>query len=228
LSQYAPVFPEMGTRTIRPTDAGTFVYAKTGASTATITLTSTKGSGVVTRTLSFFSANRGILAGALFPGGTGGGFSFSSIAEAPVVNMSARGTASASKPLIVGFYIPGRPRFVLARAIGPTLTNFDVPDAAEDTTIAIVPTSSSPDLEVVLLGAWNDDWEVEPNTYRSLAPGAVTPVTTIGEFMGAFPLPEGSKDAAIVVALQPGGYTALIRTKSETPAEVLGEIYIIP
>lgn len=46
--------------------------------------------------------------------------------------------------------------------------------------------------------------------------------------MGAFPLPEGSKDAALVLMFPPGVYTAVIRTKSETPREVLAEIYVVP
>lgn len=226
-SQYAPGFPETGTRTIRPPDSGTYVYAKTSANTATLTLTSTKDSGVVTRTLSFVSASGGILAGALFPGGTGGNFSLSSIADVPVVNMSARGTASASKPLILGFYVSGRPRFVLARAIGPTLASFDVPDPAEDVTIEIVPTRGPLVGPITAyLGGWNDDWETE--IHRSLAPDALLPATTVGAFMGAFALPKGSKDAAIAIFLQTGSHTAVIRTKSETPAEVLGEIYIVP
>jgi hypothetical protein len=115
---------------------------------------------------------------------------------------------------------------VLVRAIGPTLAQFDVADAAEDTILEIVPASPSAPIPGVTLGNWNDDWEHD--LFSRSVSGAIRPAVAIGSFMGAFPLPEGSKDSAIVLWLVPGAYTALIRTKSQTPAEVLGEIYVVP
>ncbi|HUG11004.1 MAG TPA: hypothetical protein VMM36_08320 [Opitutaceae bacterium] len=172
--------------------------------------------------LLFFSESSGIYSVAPLLYGT---FTISSVSEAPIVNTSARGMASASKPLIFGFYVSERPRHVLVRAIGPSLAEYDVPDAAEDTTLELVAAAPSAPGRPVLR-ALNDDWEID--SYHNLAPGASSPTTTIGEFMGAFPMPEGSKDAALAVRLSPGSYTVVIRTKSETPAEVLAEIYVVP
>ena len=176
----------------------------------------------MTKDLLFFSESAGIysVAPLLY-----GNFAISSVSDAPIVNASARGTASASKPLILGFYVSGRPRHVLVRAIGPSLAQFDVPDAAEDTTLELV--AAAPPLPGrEALRALNDDWEID--NYHNLAPGAAPPATTIGEFMGAFPLSVGVKDSALALHLSPGAYTAVIRTKSEIPAEVLAEIYVVP
>jgi len=215
-------YPELPIKTVREADRGTFTYEKTGPATATLTLTSTSGQGIVTKDLLFFSESAGIYS---VPPLLFGSFSVSSIAEAPIVNASARGTASATKPLIVGFYVSGRARHVLVRAVGPSLAQFDVPDAAEDTTLELVAAAPSAPGRAVLR-ALNDDWEVD--SYHNLETGASPPVTTLGAFMGAFPLPPGSKDAALAIQLSPGAYTVLIRTKSGTPAEVLAEIYIVP
>jgi hypothetical protein len=207
-------------------ETGNYAYVKTSERDATLTLTSSGGPGAWERKLSFVSDHGGSVGRPLTSDYTGE-FWLSSFGQAPVMNVSARGTASASKPLIVGFYVSGRPRLVLIRGVGPALSQFDVPNAAEDSTIAIV-ASSLPDVDLVSLGRWNDDWEVQANPYPLLVPGAVSPAETVGAFTGAFVLPSGSKDAALVVELPPGSYTALIRTKSEIPAEVLGEIYVVP
>jgi hypothetical protein len=227
VSRFAWSAGEPDPKQILRSDNGTYAYVKTGAGTATLTLTSTVGSGATERTLGFDSATSGILIGALYPGGTGGGFSLASTGEAPVVNFSSRGSASSGKPLILGFYVSGSSRLVLVRGVGPTLAQFGVADAADDTTIEIVP-SQPPSGDAIALGPWNDDWEVNTNNFVSLVTGAVPPAETVGAFTGAFALPAGSKDAALVVELQAGAYTAIIRTKSETPAEVLGEVYIVP
>ena len=210
------------TRTIQATDKGTYTYVKTGPTTATLTLTSTTGLGVVVKNLVFADENFGV--GSTSPNDFLS-FFLSSVADAPIVNASARGPASASKPLIVGFYVATRRRYVLVRAIGPSLAQFDVQDAAADTTIEVVPAQPPPP-DGSLVKPSNDDWETD--SYHQFAAGATLPVSTVGAFMGAFPLPTGSKDAALALLLPPGAYTAVVRTKSDTPAEVLGEVYVVP
>jgi hypothetical protein len=211
-----------GEKTVRAADRGTFTYAKTGSASGTLTLNSETGWGVITKNLSFYSDRSGQAYGPLH---VVTDFTLSSIDDAPMVNASARGTATASKPLILGFYVSERPRYVLVRAIGPSLAPFNVPEAAEDTVLEIVPSDPSQSGSTVSIPQ-NDDWEND--YYHDIDEGAVSLVTSVGAFMGAFPLPEGSKDAASVLRFPPGAYTVVIRTKSETPAEVLGEIYVVP
>jgi hypothetical protein len=211
-----------GEKTVRAADRGTYTYAKIGSASGALTLNSETGWGVVTKNLSFYSDHSGQAFGPLH---VVTDFTLSSIEDAPMVNASARGTATASKPLILGFYVSECPRHVLVRAVGPALAGYEVPDAAEDTTLELIAAAPSAPGRAVLR-ALNDDWEID--SYHNLEPGASPPATTIGAFMGAFPLLPGSKDAAFSAYLSPGAYTVVIRTKSETPAEVLGEVYIVP
>jgi hypothetical protein len=128
-------------------------------------------------------------------------------------NLASRGPAGVgADQLIAGFVIPGEvPRRVLIRAIGPTLIDFGVTEAAPD-----------PRLEVIAPGpngtsyrvAANDDW------FRSADFGQL--VTTM-ETVGAFALPQGSLDAAVLVELAPGAYTALVN--SDIPGIALVEVY---
>ena len=47
--------------------------------------------------------------------------------------------------------------------------------------------------------------------------------------VGAFPLPEGSKDAAVIIRLQPGSYVAQASAVDPTESgQVLIEVYILP
>lgn len=79
--------------------------------------------------------------------------------------------------------------------------------------------------------ATNSQWE----SYTSLATNgylekvaAAQTLTKAFQLTGAFPLPEGSGDSAILRTLQPGSYTVILKTASAEDSEVLGEIYIIP
>ena len=121
-------------------------------------------------------------------------------AEVPSVrrltNLSARGTVSAGKPLTTGFVIAGQgPQRVLLRAVGPTLGTapFNVAGALANPVLTLYRGTST--LRT------NDDWfkETEAAVIRDTAAAA-----------GAFALPAQSLDAAMVVYLEPGAYTAQV------------------
>lgn len=128
-------------------------------------------------------------------------------------NLASRGPAGiGADQLIAGFVIPGdMPRCVLVCAVGPTLGDFGVQGA-----------SANPSLQVVAPGpngisyrlAENDDWFRAAN---------VAELTSTMETVGAFALPAGSLDAAVLVELAPGAYTALVN--SDDPGICLVEIY---
>lgn len=128
----------------------------------------------------------------------------------PLMNISTRTTlTSPDDTVIAGFVIGERSRSVLIRAVGPGLNRFDVPNPAPDTKIEILRDGQKL--------YENDDW--------SSNPGADL-VARISARVGAFPLDQGSRDAARIVTLPPGVYTV----HATTPASgaVLVEVYSLP
>ncbi len=124
-------------------------------------------------------------------------------ATARLPNLSVRTTLAAAQTLTVGFVMNGGTKPLLLRAIGPGLAEYGVPGTMPDPSITFFNTSG---VEV----AGNDDWRAEEGEL-------------FGQ-LGAFPLPEGSKDAALRVSLS-GGSTAQVRG---TPGGVtLVEVYDI-
>jgi hypothetical protein len=103
----------------------------------------------------------------------------------------------------MGFYIAGTgSKTVLIRGIGPELFALGVPVVVTNPSLTVYSGNT--------VVAQNDDWD------SSLAPDFVT--------VGAFPLTAGSKDAALLVTLNPGAYTVhLVNTGNV--AEALIEVY---
>lgn len=135
-----------------------------------------------------------------------------------LVNVSTRGSVSPGEALTPGFVMrgSGTKRLVL-RAVGPTLTSFQVPGALADPRMDVIPLGgSNPILS-------NDDWQTAPAA-------DVSALVTTSQAVGAFALPPGgSKDSAALAALQvtnSGGYTVRITpTGSATGGVALAEIY---
>lgn len=116
--------------------------------------------------------------------------------------------------LIAGFTVAGRnPQRLLIRAVGPALTTFGVADFLAD-----------PRLELHRAGtataiAANDDW--------SAAPDAAA-IARASADVGAFALPPAGRDAALLVALSPGSYTAQVSGPGDVRGTVLVEVYEVP
>lgn len=124
------------------------------------------------------------------------------------VNISTRGLAGpdAGQFMIAGFVIEGPgPQSVLVRAVGPGLKRFGVADAAADPVVRVM------DKDGAMI-AENDNHV-----------SAVAPVATR---VSAFSLSQGSLDAALVLNLPPGVYTAIVSTKGAA-GTVLAEVYEI-
>ena len=128
-----------------------------------------------------------------------------------LVNVSARVNVSLGEgTLIAGFVIGGTvPKTVLIRGIGPTLSVFGVTGALADPQIAVYAGSTQI--------ATNDNWEVGTSTGAQIA--------TASAKVGAFALPAGSKDAALLITLQPGAYTVLVTGVANTTGVALVEVY---
>jgi hypothetical protein len=131
---------------------------------------------------------------------------------ARLINVSARTrVGSGADILIAGFVIQGAvAKQVLIRAVGPTLAGFGVPGVLADPQLALYRQGSSTPLQQ------NDNWLQATNAAQiGLASAQV----------GAFSLPANSKDAAILVTLEPGAYTAQVSGVGSTTGTALIEIY---
>ena len=129
-----------------------------------------------------------------------------------IANISVRIAATAGQIISPGFTIAGTgKKRVLIRAVGPSLTNFGFSsaDVMSDPKLAVFEGSTA------LPGLDNNDWSA------ALAPSFAA--------VGAFPLTQGSKDAAVIVELDASGsgrgYTAQVTGNANSAGVVLIEVY---
>ncbi len=125
---------------------------------------------------------------------------------ARLVNVSARNRVGLGDDiLIAGFAIAGTgAKRLLIRAVGPTLAGFGVTGVLADPKLEIYSAAGVKVTE-------NDNWAA------SLAASFSA--------VGAFSLPTGSRDAALVATLAPGSYTAQVRGADGGTGEALIELY---
>lgn len=130
-----------------------------------------------------------------------------------LVNVSARARiASRDDRITAGFVLVGAVRTaLLIRAVGPSLAAFGVGGALAD-----------PKLELFRVGAeealvTNDSWA---GTAELVAKSAA-----VGAFPQAGP---DSRDAAVLVTLDPGGYCVQVTGVNGAVGETLIEIYVVP
>ena len=128
-----------------------------------------------------------------------------------LINVSARmNVTSGSGTLIAGLVIGGNaPKTVLIRGVGPGLTQFGVPAVLADPQITVFSGST--------ILATNASWSA------GTTPAAQ--ITSASVAVGAFPLPSGSKDAALLMTLQPGSYTVQVTSVSGATGVALVEVY---
>ncbi|MBL9201749.1 MAG: hypothetical protein JNL39_14660, partial [Opitutaceae bacterium] len=126
-----------------------------------------------------------------------------------LINVSARNlVGTGADILIAGVTLAGTgSKNLLIRAVGPTLGVFGVPGTLVDPKLSIYNSSG-----VVI--AENDNWSGGlAGTFASV---------------GAFALASGSKDAALVISLPPGGYTVQVSGADGGTGEALIELYELP
>lgn len=125
-----------------------------------------------------------------------------------LANISTRGNATPTAPLTAGFVITEGAKTVLIRGIGPALAQFGVPNACPDTQLTLFSGQ-----RVI---ATNSDWGLNSN---------VQEFPTASAQVGAFALPTGSRDAVLLVTLEPGAYTVELGVQGVVSGEVLVEVY---
>jgi len=126
-----------------------------------------------------------------------------------IMNYSGSGAQS----LIVGFTIEGSgKKRVLIRGVGPGLSPFGVTGVLADPTLELHGSVNGADTIL----AQNDNWQDTP--------AAATAFSTAG----AFGLPDGSKDTALVIELPAGAYTAMVSGSNGNTGTALVEVYELP
>lgn len=120
------------------------------------------------------------------------------------VNISTRGFVSSDPNVMIGgFIVPNGPAVKLVvRGIGPSLSSNGVTGALQDPTLELRNSAGA-------LVYSNDNW-------RTTQPSELSSI-------GIAPL--GEKDSALLVKLQPGDYTAILRGKNNTSGIGLIEVF---
>jgi hypothetical protein len=126
-----------------------------------------------------------------------------------LTNLSTNTLVSA-EGLTAGFVITDGPRRVLIRGVGPGLAQFNITGVLAD-----------PVLEVRVAGnttpvATGDNWSDESNA---------ADIVATAKSLGAFALEVGSKDAAVMVLLPAGVYTASVKGASGETGQAIVEVY---
>ena len=131
-----------------------------------------------------------------------------------LLNLSARGRVGTGEDLIVGGFVIGgeAPIRVLIRGVGPSLADHGVANPLVNPKLVLFNAAGE------AIGN-NDTWGDAANA-DALREAAAA--------VGAFPLREGSNDAAMLVTLDPGVYTAQVTSADGSLGVALQEIYEVP
>lgn len=139
----------------------------------------------------------------------------SGTADEPVlVNVSSRAEVGVGdQVLIVGFVVSGTtPVTVLVRGVGPALTAWGVSGVLANPKLELYKTAG----DVAVKVAENDDW------------GGDATLRAASATVGAMDLSDGGTDAAVVVTLDPGVYSAVVSGVDNTSGVALAEVYLVP
>ena len=132
--------------------------------------------------------------------------------ESQLINTSARGQVKGgSATMIVGFVVDGvGTKKVLVRGLGPSLSSRGVLDAVADPRISIFRRGEVDPI------AENDDWGSVANA---------SDIVLCSQIVGASPLDINSADAALLVELSAGVYTAIIENGVGEAGTALLEVF---
>lgn len=123
----------------------------------------------------------------------------------PPANLSTRGPVGSGDDVMIGGFIiehANRMNRIVARAIGPSLSNFNIANPLPDPVLELHDSQGT-------TVATNDDWRATQEDDLS----------TIGL------APTNDREAAILIRLRAGAYTAIVRSKDNRTGIALVEIY---
>lgn len=147
------------------------------------------------------------------------GTSNAAVPTKQLINISTRGTLDAGDSIIAGFVVSGaQSKRVLIRAVGPGLESFGVSGVLVDPVVKVYDASRT-------LIAQNDNWETGQTVAQMPAPATPAQIAAAGTSAGAFALKPGATDAAVVLTLGPGAYTAIVSGAAGGSGAALVEVY---
>jgi hypothetical protein len=130
-----------------------------------------------------------------------------------ILNFAARALSGpGSESLIMGFVVAGNGTNLLVRGIGPGLAPFGVTNVLVDPFLTLFDNAG--------VIATNDDWQTNTAGSSSAALIAATAAR-----VGAFALPAGSKDSALLLSVNRGAHTTCLVRPNGTTGVALTEIY---
>jgi hypothetical protein len=135
-----------------------------------------------------------------------------------LANVASRAlTGPGQSAHVLGFVVSGaRPKAMLVRGVGPALTSFGITNALPDPSLTIFNAAG----QAVFT---NNDWSA-PIAGAATAAELATAATRAG----AFALSANSRDAAMLVQLDPGAYTAVVSDTSGATGVSLVEVHEVP
>jgi outer membrane protein assembly factor BamB len=133
--------------------------------------------------------------------------------DAQLINISARGdTGEGDTVMIPGFVIAGdAARTLLVRAVGPSLSRFGVTGFLPDPVLSLFAGTE----RILTVDNWTHVADVDA-------------LVAASQVVSAFTLEDASADAAMLVVLAPGRYTAQASGRGTTSGNVLVEVYAVP
>jgi hypothetical protein len=128
-------------------------------------------------------------------------------------NISTRGFVQTDQNVMIGgFVVQGTgAKRVIVRAIGPELTQYGIPDALANPRLELHNGTGA-------LIATNDNWQT------TILGGIITS-NQVSDIQNSGHAPTAASESAIIANLQPGNYTAIVRSVSNTAGVALVEVY---
>jgi hypothetical protein len=186
---------------------GAFPYAATTSRDAAVTASITGRDNSVKISSGAASPNEtGLVIGEVYDATPAANFNPATTPR--LINLSVRKEVGTS--LTMGFVIGGSTaKTMLVRAVGPGLAVFGVGGTIDDPKVELFDATGK-------TVATNDNW------------GGTAALTATFTDTGAFNLPATSRDAALLVTLAPGNYTAKVSVASGATGLALVEVYEAP
>ncbi len=135
-----------------------------------------------------------------------------------LANVASRAlTGPGQSAHVLGFVVSGaRPKAMLVRGVGPALTPFGITNALPDPSLTIFNAAGQAVFS-------NNDWSTPAAGAASAAE-----LATAATRAGAIALSANSRDAALLVQLDPGAYTAVVSDASGATGVSLVEVHEVP
>jgi hypothetical protein len=172
--------------------------------------------------VTFYSASTGSSFGGVYfaaPGAAGSSAGATPAIVSPLTNTGLLGNLSirslvgpGAGALTAGVTVTDRERYVLIRAVGPTLSVFGLTGVLAKPLLTVYDSKGN---VIASTGSWS------ANSTAQQRAG----LTLLSNSVGAFPLTTGSDDAVLHLRLVPGGYTITVSTGDGQSGVALMEVY---